>query len=253
MSKRMLLLAVIYIIVVIQLFAIYHNTDKPLLAIGIVLTIMFGLWYDKKIYGEICRRNKFPTDFTSFTYTSKLYRLLSTHFDNSYTIHIVTLDHLAVFLKRYGLTDKLYEHLEEPCRIDWIKQKMIGIDEGLYVFLLDRVSREIIATIGFSQYKTLFTDVYPELYKHLKVKVDECINGNTLIVNKDYRGKGIASKLKTITNDFWLEYYDYVIGNTDSIKAKDLYVKLGATVAFEECFEDDIYYYYYWKKENKNA
>lgn len=247
---RTIYLVILYIVLMVQPFIAYYNVNKPLfiLCAIIMLIIMIGLWYDKKLHDDNCRRNIFPIDFTEYNYNLKLYRLLSNQFDNSYTLHIVTLDHLLVFLKGYDLTDKFYKHLEEPCRIDWVKQKMVGSDKGTYIFILDKTGKEIVATMGFSQYKTLFTDVYPKLYTYLKTRVNECINGNTLIVNKDYRNKGIASKLKSITNAFWLEYYDYVIGNTDNVKAKDLYVKLGATVAFEEEFEGDIYYYYYWKK-----
>lgn len=141
------------------------------------------------------------------------------------------------------------KHLENDERVGWFREKLVSDDYSIFCFLYDK---DIIASIFFSQYITLYGEVYENLLNKIGKTKYNTINANTLIVNKHYRKRGIASKLKQITNLYWFKYYEKIIGSTSDIDVFRLYEKIGAIKVYEEEYENDIYIYYYYKKEKND-
>lgn len=162
-----------------------------------------------------------------------------------YNIEVLPQYEVEKFLKDKNLN--INKHLECEDRTLWFKEKIESDNYSIYCFLY--LKNEIVATISFSQYITLYEDEYEELLNKINVSTLDSINGNTLIVNPNFRNKGIAFKIKNLTNKYWFNFYDYIIGSTVNLNALNLYKKLGVIMSYSKIIENEIYYYYYYKKE----
>lgn len=181
-------------------------------------------------------------DFNSLLHIQNLEQILKTNFVK-YNVAVVGYKNIYKFLSQMELD--INTHLEDEERIFWFKEKNESDNYSIYCFLYKDM--EIIATISFSQYISIYEDTYEKLLDILKVSPLDSINGNTLIVNPKYRNQGIAYKLKQITNKYWFNYYEYIIGNTVNITAMNLYRRLGAIEVYSENHNGETYIYYYYK------
>lgn len=183
------------------------------------------------------------TLFKNNEHLINLKEIISKEFSN-FNVEILTQNNINNFIKEKNLD--FYNHLEDDERIIWFKEKTKSDNYSIFVLIYNE--NEIIATISFSQYITLYYDVYEKMLNLLNISVYDTINKNTMIVNKNFRNNGMCSKLINITNKYWFNYYDFIIASTVSLDALKLYKKLGAIECYQENFDDENYYYFYYKK-----
>lgn len=138
------------------------------------------------------------------------------------------------------LVRKSYIHFENDYRSMWFNTKIEASEGGIFLYLLK--DDEIVATRFLNFYRNIFQDSYEKCVKILKT--DNYLIGNTLIVNPEYRNKGLASKILLYTNTIAHKFYKHIIGCTIEKNAFRLYKTLGATFLYEEDWEEEHYWYY---------
>ena len=166
------------------------------------------------------------------------------HLENLYPDYTIQIFTEAQNIPK-ELVSKSEEHFESIHRWEWFNTKIETNEGGIYLYITK--DDEIIATRFLNFYRDIFQDSYEECIRILET--DSYLIGNTLIVNPNYRGNGIASNLLKVMNKAATNHFDYVIGCTIEEKPFKLYTSLGAKFLYEEDWEEEHYWYYAFMKE----
>jgi len=145
-------------------------------------------------------------------------------------------------LKNHFLYKKFLKHIGVKRR-KWLLEELESGEESINVICFDLKTKKIIATRCF--YQALHEDTYNITHEHIKSIKNEYkyFIGHKLVVSKQYRNKGYATKLvKELNNILFENEIDFILGDSISKKAWKIYQKNGAICVKENGKRKDYFY-----------